>query len=166
MVFGTENTLAVGERGKGSGDVCWLLEGKNGMGGGGEGFGGANRESAARRDRAVTVLSSSSRRPNSASRSSRFASNSSSSSQLSSCRRGVDSLGFRGELFRVSTSKSSSQFSVCSAVVLVGWWLVSGVSGKSQSSIVLLAMENVRPAVVADARRWVSLEGRVRGCLV
>ena len=35
-LFGTENTPAVGERGKGSGDGCWLLEGKNGIGGGGE----------------------------------------------------------------------------------------------------------------------------------
>ena len=29
MVFGTENTLAVGEQGKDSGDECWLLDGKN-----------------------------------------------------------------------------------------------------------------------------------------
>jgi hypothetical protein len=40
----------------------WLLEGKNGTGGGGKGFAEANRESAARYDRAVTVLSSSSLR--------------------------------------------------------------------------------------------------------
>ena len=46
--------------------------------------------------------------------------------------------------------------------MLVGWWLVSGVSGKSQSSIVLLTIENVRPLVVDDGRRWVSLEGHVR----
>ena len=40
MVFGTEDTLTIGEqgKGKGSGDGCWLLEGKNGIGGGGEGF--------------------------------------------------------------------------------------------------------------------------------
>ena len=38
MVFGTENTLAVGARGKGSGDRYWLLVGKNGIGSGGEGF--------------------------------------------------------------------------------------------------------------------------------
>jgi hypothetical protein len=35
MVFGMENTSAVGERRKGSGDGRWLLEGKNGKGGGG-----------------------------------------------------------------------------------------------------------------------------------
>jgi len=41
MVFVTENTLAVGERG--SGDGCLLLEGKkNGVGGGGEGVAEAN----------------------------------------------------------------------------------------------------------------------------
>jgi len=56
MVFGTENTLAVGERGKGSGDGCWLLEGKNDIGAGGERFAGANRESAARRDRSSNSL--------------------------------------------------------------------------------------------------------------
>ena len=38
MVFETENTLAIGEREKGSGGGCWLLVGKNGIGGGGEGF--------------------------------------------------------------------------------------------------------------------------------
>jgi len=49
------------------------------------------------------------------------------------------------------------------AVVLVGWWLVSGVSGKSQYSIVLLAIEKARPLVVDDVQRWVSLEGRLAG---
>jgi len=63
MVFGVEKKLAVGERRKGLGDVFWLLEEKNGIGGGGEGFAGANRESAARCDRAVTVLCSSSSAP-------------------------------------------------------------------------------------------------------
>jgi len=46
MVLGTENTLAVGERGNGSGDRRWILEGGNGIGGGGEEFTEANRESA------------------------------------------------------------------------------------------------------------------------
>jgi len=120
MVFGTENTLDVGERGKGSGDGCWLLEKRNGVGGGGEGgegLAGANRESAARRERAVTVLSSSSQRPNLASKSSPLASNS-----ISSRRRGIDNLGHRDDLFRVSTSKSSSQLSVCSVVLVGGGW--------------------------------------------
>ena len=54
MVFETENTLAVGERGKDSGDGRWILVWKNGIGGGGEGFPEANRETAARRERAVT----------------------------------------------------------------------------------------------------------------
>ena len=124
MVYGTENTLAVGERGDGP----WLLEGKNGIGDGGEGFASANRESAARGDRAVTVLSSSPRYPNLASKSTRLASNSSSSSQLSSHtsrRCNVDSLGLRGELFRVSASKSSSRFSVGSAVGAS--WVVVGI---------------------------------------
>lgn len=143
IVLGTENTLAVGERGKGSGDGCWTLVGKNGIGGGGKEL-AAKRESAAGRERVVTVLSSSSLRPNSESS---FASNSSSSSQLSSHRCGVDNVGFRGELFRVSTSKSSSQFSVCSAAVC--WF----VSGKSQSSIALLAIEKVRPLVVEEEQR-------------
>ena len=48
MVCTMVNTLAVGER-EGSGDGYWLLEGKNGIGGG-EGFVEANRESAARRN--------------------------------------------------------------------------------------------------------------------
>jgi len=47
-----------------------------------------------------------------------------------------------------------------------GWWLVSGVLGKSQYSIVLLAIEKVRPLVVDDVQHWVSLEGHVRGWLV
>ena len=64
MVFETENTLAVGER-EGSGDGWWPLVWKNGIGGGGEGFPEANRESAARRERAVTVLSSPSPCPDS-----------------------------------------------------------------------------------------------------
>jgi len=42
MIFGMENTLAVGERGKDSGDGCWLLEGKNGIGAGGEEVAEAN----------------------------------------------------------------------------------------------------------------------------
>ena len=49
MVFRMENTLAIGEWGKGSGDGCWLLEGKegkNGIEGGGERFLEANREGA------------------------------------------------------------------------------------------------------------------------
>ena len=105
--FGMENTAAVGKRGKGA-------EGENGIGGGGEGFAGANRESTPYGDRAVTVLSSLSRCPNSASKSSHLASNSSSSSQISSLASRhciVDKLGLRGELFCVSTSKSS-QFSL------------------------------------------------------
>ena len=66
MVFETENTLAAGERGKGSGEGCWLLVWKHGIGGGGGGgFPEANRESAARHKRAVTVLSSPSLRPHS-----------------------------------------------------------------------------------------------------
>ena len=56
MVFETGSTLAVGERGEGSGDGCWLLVWKNGIDGGGEGFLEAKRESAAHRERAVTVL--------------------------------------------------------------------------------------------------------------
>jgi len=48
MVFGAENTLAVGEQGKGSGDGYRLLERNNGIGGGsGEGFAVANRGRAA-----------------------------------------------------------------------------------------------------------------------
>ena len=113
-------------------------------------------------------LKSSSRRPNSASKSSGLASNSSSSSQLCSrtCHRsGVDNLGFRGEVFHIFIPKSSSQFSMCSTVMLVECWLVSGISGKSQSSIVLLTIENVRPLVVDDRQCWVSLEGHVRSWL-
>ena len=105
IVLGTENMLAVGERGKGSGDRCWTLVGKSGIGGGGEEL-AAKRESAARHERAAVVLSSPSLRPNSESS---FASKSSSSSQLSSQRCGVDNVGFRGELLRVSISKSSPQ---------------------------------------------------------
>lgn len=128
--------------------------GKNGIGDGGEELAVAKRESAARPERAVTVLSFSSLRPNSESS---FTSNSSSSSQLSSQHCGVDNVGFRGELFRVSTSKSWSQFSVCLAAVC--WF----VSDKSQAFIVLLAIENARPLVVDDERCWTSFEGRVRG---
>ena len=59
-------------------------------------------------------------------------------------------------LLCVSTLKSSSQVFVCSDVLL--GWLVSGVSGKPQSSIVLLAIENVWPLVMDDEQRWVSFE--------
>ena len=61
------------------------------MGGSGEGFAGANRKSSG------------------------LVPNSNSSSQLSSrtCRRrGVDNSGFRGEVFRIFNSKSSSRFSM------------------------------------------------------
>jgi hypothetical protein len=55
---------------------------------------------------------------------------------LSFSHNGVDNFGFRGELFCISASKWSSQFSVCSAIMLGWWWwLVSCVSSISQSSI-------------------------------
>jgi hypothetical protein len=94
MVLGTKNTQAVGEQGNGSGDGRWIFVGRNGMGGGGEEFAEANRESAAHREQVPRVLSSSSLHPNSESSSSCFTSNSSPSSQLRSSRHcGVNKVG-------------------------------------------------------------------------
>jgi hypothetical protein len=45
IVFGTENILAIEERGKGLSDACWL-EGKNSVGGGGEGLEDVNLKKA------------------------------------------------------------------------------------------------------------------------
>jgi len=146
----------------------WVL-GKNGIGGGGEGFTGANRESTARRDQGMTVLSSSSRRPNSVPQVAAFSLQLqlivpallshiplSWHRQLGLPRRVIPRLYIEIVVPNFHVFRRSAS----------GWWLVSGVSGKSQYSIVLLAIEKVRPLVVDDVRHWVSLEGRVRGWLV
>ena len=114
LLFGTENTLAVGERGKGSGDGCWLV------------IRWKERYRWWRR-------------------------------RIRRCkpRRVIPRLDFEIiiSIFRMFHSAS-------------WWWLVSGISGKNLSSIVLLAIENILPLLVDDGRRWVALEGRVGGWLV
>ena len=153
MAFGTENTVAVGERGKGSRD--------------GEGFTDANRESAARRNRTMTLTVPSS----------------SSCAQIEHCRQLV---AFRLHFQFIIPALFSNippswrkylrlpkrvvpclYFKTVTPIFCLfhGGWVVvvSRVSDKSQSSIVLLAIENVRPLAVDDGQCWVSLEGRVHG---
>jgi len=143
--------------------------GKNGIGGGSEGFTGVNRESTAHRDQGMTVLSSLSWRLNSVPQVAAF------SLQLQlivpallshiplSWHRQLGLL--RRVILHLYIEIIVPNFHVfCRSAS--GWWLVSGISGKSQYSIVLLTIEKVRPLVVDDMQHWVSLGGHVRGWLV